>query len=250
MKFTESYPNTWRDLQDLVALFLNQAGYKATSPRTIELVRGKVEVDVYIEAPDELIKCIICECKYWDTSVPQEKIHAFRTVVYDAGASLGLFISKNGFQSGAIEAAKCSNIKLMTWSEFTELLADRWIVTQLIKLKEKASLLSFYTDPLNFPYEDLTKEGLPKYRQAFDDYRNLWSTCWMLSKTDLENDSFPKARFYEAEKATTIESYVNFLFSEVDSAIKAFSDSIEHSMITIPQDKLANNKGWIFMNLY
>lgn len=72
----------------------------------------------------------------------------------------------------------------------------------------------------------------------------------MLSKTDLENDSFPKARFYEAEKATTIESYVNFLFSEVDSAIKAFSDSIEHSMITIPQDKLANNKGWIFMNLY
>lgn len=34
-----------------------------------------------------------------------------RTVVSDSGASLGLLISKSGFQSGAIEAAKYSNIQ-------------------------------------------------------------------------------------------------------------------------------------------
>ena len=61
MKFIDRCPSTWRELQDDVALLLNQAGYQAVSPRTIETVRGCVEVDVLVESPDELIKKIICE---------------------------------------------------------------------------------------------------------------------------------------------------------------------------------------------
>ena len=55
MKFTDRCPATWKELQDDVALLLNQSGYRAVSPCTIDTVRGKVEVDVLVESPDELV---------------------------------------------------------------------------------------------------------------------------------------------------------------------------------------------------
>lgn len=136
MKYTGIIPESWKDLQDCVSKFFNEAGYVAMTPYNIETVRGKVEVDVYVEAPNEIAKKIICECKYWNTPVPKEKVHAFRTVVYDSGATLGMLISKNGFQSGAIDAAKCSNVILLTWEEFINTLSDKWLTTQLKKIKK------------------------------------------------------------------------------------------------------------------
>lgn len=53
--------------------------------------------------------------------------------MYDSGATLGMLISKNGFQSGAIDAAKCSNVILLTWEEFINTLSDKWLTTQLEK---------------------------------------------------------------------------------------------------------------------
>ena len=105
LKITNEVPTSWKDLQDKVCKYLNQAGYHAVSPKTIKLVRGDVEVDVFVTAKEELLKQFICECKFWDTPVPKEKIHAFRTVVQDSGSMLGIFISKNGYQKGALEAA-------------------------------------------------------------------------------------------------------------------------------------------------
>lgn len=89
MKFTHREPTDWKELQDFIADYLITAGYKATTPFEIDTARGKVEVDVYIESPYELVKHIVCECKWWNTPVTQEKIHAFRTVVQDIGAELG-----------------------------------------------------------------------------------------------------------------------------------------------------------------
>ena len=107
MKITSDIPSDWKDLQNKVCKFLNEAGYESESPKTIKTVRGDVEVDVFSISNDELIKQFICECKFWNTPVPKEKIHAFRTVVHDSGSMVGIFISKNGYQSGAYEAAYC-----------------------------------------------------------------------------------------------------------------------------------------------
>ena len=85
MRITNEVPESWQDLQDKVCKYLNHAGYHAETTKTIEMVRGKVEVDVFATSDDELLKQFICECKYWETPVPQEKIHAFRTVVHDSG---------------------------------------------------------------------------------------------------------------------------------------------------------------------
>jgi hypothetical protein len=68
----------------------------------------------------------IAECKLWNKAVPQTVVHAFRTVVTDSGAHVGFLISSSGFQSGGHEAAKNSNIKLVTWPEFQSLFVERW----------------------------------------------------------------------------------------------------------------------------
>jgi len=122
MIVTSEMPRDWKNLQDLVCKYLNESGYNAETAKTIELVRGKVVVDVCATSDNELIKMFVCECKHWNTRVPKEKVHAFRTVVADSGASVGILISKSGFQQGAIEAACCSNVLLKDWNGFIDMI--------------------------------------------------------------------------------------------------------------------------------
>lgn len=64
MRITNEIPESWQDLQDKVCKYLNRAGYHAETTKTIEMVRGKVEADVFATSDDELLKQFICECKY------------------------------------------------------------------------------------------------------------------------------------------------------------------------------------------
>lgn len=249
MKFTDRYPTTWRELQDDVALLLNQAGYHAISPCIIETVRGNVEVDVLVESPDELVKKIVCECKFWNSAVPKEKVHAFRTTVQDSGASLGLLISSTGFQSGAIEAARLSNVKLMTWEEFTEIISDRWILTRLKQIKRESVPISEYTNPLHFSFEKLREESRRRYLQACEKYSCLRSTCWMITKSDLENEEGLSDNWYGISDYLSIERYLNFLFNEIQVALKEFEDILKESDIVIPPERFEKLEGYTYMFL-
>ena len=162
MNISKEIPTDWRDLQDKVCKYLNQAGYHAETAKTIELVRGKVEVDVFATTDDEMLKQFICECKHWDTPVPQEKIHAFRTVVQDSGSMLGIFISKTGYQKGAIEAARCSNVILKDWKGFIDLIAHQWLKNRFRYLLKIGDPLSVYTDPMDVQVEKLSEEAKQK----------------------------------------------------------------------------------------
>lgn len=157
MIITNEIPTDWKDLQDKVCKYLNQAGYHAETTKTIELVRGQVEVDVFATADDEMLKQFICECKNWNTPVPQEKIHAFRTVVQDSGSMFGIFISKTGYQRGAIEAAKCSNVILKDWNGFIEMIAHKWLKNRFLEVLRLGDPLSVYTDYLDVPIEKLSE---------------------------------------------------------------------------------------------
>ena len=64
----------------------------------------------------------LCECKHWRRAVPQEVVHAFRTVMADVGAHRGFIISIAGFQEGAFEAVANTNIDLVTFEELQEIL--------------------------------------------------------------------------------------------------------------------------------
>lgn len=93
MKITNYVPtNDWQALQNQVSKFLNEARYSAETEKVIYTVRGDIEVDVFVTSKYEMLNQFICECKCWNTIVPQEKIHAFRTVVSDSGSMLGIFI--------------------------------------------------------------------------------------------------------------------------------------------------------------
>ena len=249
MKFIEKYPSTWEELQDLVAQLLNQAGYHAVSPCTIDTVRGTVEVDVFVESPDVFIKTIICECKFWKTPVTKEKVHAFRTVVHDSGAALGLLISKVGFQSGAVEAAKLSNVRLLTWEEFTNVIAEQWIITQLRFLKKYSEPISVYTSQLGFPSEKLREQDRKPYFEACAKYAPVRDTCWRITKKDLLSDEPPTIQWYEFEKFRSIETYLCHLKDCVTEGLSVFETIVESSNIEISAGKFERLEGYTYMFL-
>lgn len=126
-KILSKVPATWRELQEFVAMILSDCGFATEIEKTIETVRGKVEIDVYADRLSGFQSKVLCECKYWNGNVPQSVIHSFRTVVIDYGASQGFIISKNGFQKGAYEAVYKSNVCLLTWDEFEKKFEIEWL---------------------------------------------------------------------------------------------------------------------------
>jgi hypothetical protein len=123
----------WTALQERVKELFLEMGYQARSPYSIELAgRGKKEIDVLVEDPNaSIVTKYVIECKWWNSSVPQDTVHAFHTVVIGCGANAGYIISKIGFQSGAREAARQTNIQLLTFEELQRAFGDEWFAHQV-----------------------------------------------------------------------------------------------------------------------
>lgn len=150
-----SEPRDWKDLQNKVCQIFNEMGYDASVEKVIATVRGEVEIDVYAADITKKPKMIyLCECKYWNAPIPQHVIHSFQTVVSNAGAHLGYIISKNGFQSGAYNAAKNSNIELLDWDQFQEMHFEAWCNSMHKRLRPLAEAFSYYFDYMSGPPRD------------------------------------------------------------------------------------------------
>ena len=128
MILIECEPGTdWRGLQDRVSQILNECGLSSQVGLNIQTARGQVEIDVYATDPTTSPPAIyLCECKRWTTRVPQAEVQTFRTIASDVGAHFGLFISSVGFQAGAFDVVKHTNIHLLDWSGFQQLFIERW----------------------------------------------------------------------------------------------------------------------------
>jgi len=117
----------WQHLQQRVATILRECGFEAETPKLLETVRGRVEVDVFaVDLASSPPSVYLCECKLWSRNVPQAEVLAFRSVVGDVGAHHGLFISAHGFQKGAYEVVRGTNITLVNWPKFEDLFQERW----------------------------------------------------------------------------------------------------------------------------
>ncbi|MDD6250783.1 MAG: restriction endonuclease [Bacillales bacterium] len=228
MIMTNEYPKTWKDLQDLVCKYFNEAGYIAKTPVNIGLVRGSAEVDVFVEAKNEIFKTIICECKYWDNPIPQEKVHAFRTVVADSGANLGIVISKKGFQKGAKEAAYKTNVLLKTWEEFLEMIERQWIIRRLIKLKIRSNPLSDYTDFLMIERTRGKIIDIEEYNRLLTQYMMVFSFIWSL---DLEKLS-PECISFNNSNYSYCNVLFDYLEKEIDNAILKFEKLFQTCPLT------------------
>lgn len=144
-------PADWRALQHSAAAILSESGLTASVDHEIPLARGTVRVDVYARDPSTKPEThLICECKLWQSPVSKDIVHAFRTVVTDAGVHRGFLISTKGFQAGAVQAAEFSNLTLLTWSEFQALFAERWFKNYMSRrLNDAIGPFLEYTEPVN-----------------------------------------------------------------------------------------------------
>ncbi len=156
-------PKLWKELQQKVAEIFEEIGYKTEIEKEIKTVRGQVKVDVFsvdeTQTPDIVY---ICECKHWERLIPKTIVHAFRTVVQDFGANLGIIISKKGFQRGAHEAARNTNIKLVDWFGFQEMFEEKWLSAISETVYNKFQALIDYTEPLVPNYIDRRIDQLGK----------------------------------------------------------------------------------------
>lgn len=126
----------WRDLQNKVCQLFNEMAYEAETTKSVELAgRGTKEIDVYVKDPLASHNQIyLIECKHWESNVPQEVVHGFKFVMESVGANTGFIVSKNGFQSGAREASRFTNIQLVTFEELQHLYGGEWFRKQRAKL--------------------------------------------------------------------------------------------------------------------
>ncbi|MCF1463523.1 restriction endonuclease [Agrobacterium vitis] len=149
---TAKVPDSREKLEDTIQATLAECGMKDTRQATIKLPRGSVDVDVLAEETvDGMTSVTVCECKNWKARIPKEIVHAFRTVMQETGANKGYIISREGFQSGAIEAAEATNIHLVTFEQFQERYFEKWYRNRLWAIEDAIKNFNTYYEPLGQP---------------------------------------------------------------------------------------------------
>lgn len=131
----------WRQYQIEVAEFFRALGLSASVDETVEGVRTKHDIDVLVVSRHAGIEVVwLVECKDWKTRVPKEKVLAFREIVKDVGADRGFFMAESGYQSGALEAARYTNIQLTSLGELRTSLADELGLQSLRSMTARVEL--------------------------------------------------------------------------------------------------------------
>jgi hypothetical protein len=180
-------PATWQELQARVHQAFIEMGCAAESPKAVQLVRGKKEVDVWVREVIHAIETIyFVECKFWGQNVPQNEAHAFRTVVADGGAHKGIIIAKKGFEEGAYEAVVKSNVDILTWEEFNERFFDRWKNAVTAELRRLARDVMEFSGSPYYRFKDRFKRGwTPPLMEAWAEVRHIASATATVAMRDI-----------------------------------------------------------------
>src|ERR1041384_36841 len=175
-------PNTWRDLQNCVAQVFSEIGCRVVTDTKVALPRGSVELDVFVlDTMTVPHSNYVCECKNWERRVPKSVVHSFRTVISEIGANRGLLISRRGFQLGARDAAKFTNIDLLSWREFEDLMFDRWLEGVADKLNPFFVSAHSLMDPSDlelWKMRECTEESYKEWTRICE--RHSLVTLWAL----------------------------------------------------------------------
>ena len=123
----------WHKFQEQIKEHFESLGANARTNIKIQGARASHDIDVLVN-PKFLGKEMtwIVEAKDWSTNIPKEKVMALLSIVQDLGADRGFIISNKGFQKGAINCVKNTNITLANFEEFKESTKD-FVNTEVIK---------------------------------------------------------------------------------------------------------------------
>jgi hypothetical protein len=100
----------------------------------IKGARAKHSIDVYVTFRLHGIECCwIIECKLWKKHVEKANVLILKTIVEDVGADRGIIFCENGFQSGAQDATRHTNILLVTsFAEFRRTVSLKETLSALV----------------------------------------------------------------------------------------------------------------------
>jgi hypothetical protein len=143
----------WKEYQEETAGFFRRQGCTAEVEARVQGVRAEHRIDVYVSFLRHGIKCNwVIECKLWNSRVPKEKVLALKSIVEDVGADRGLIISEEGFQPGAYDAARGTNITLVASIDEFERTAST--LANEIKLIRSSEIEGPIFSVFNFPGHD------------------------------------------------------------------------------------------------
>jgi restriction system protein len=109
----EQIATTWQEYQEEAAEFFRSIGLEATTNHTVQGVRTKHDIDVYVKSHHVGFDVVwIVECKHWNTPVSKLHVLALREIVTGLGVDRGILLCEMRFQSGALEAAALTNVHL------------------------------------------------------------------------------------------------------------------------------------------
>jgi hypothetical protein len=113
----------WSNYQERVAHFFRDLGLSAETNVPVRGVRTSHDVDVVLRSKHAGLDVLwLVECKAWKAPIPKEKVFALRTIVDDTGADRGFIMAESGYQSGALEAARLTNVSLTSLADLRETL--------------------------------------------------------------------------------------------------------------------------------
>ncbi|MBZ6067944.1 restriction endonuclease [Aeromonas schubertii] len=194
-------PSDWKELQSGVCRILNEVGIAAETEKSIETPRGTVEIDVYgvDESSVEKIRYIV-ECKNWGNAIPQTVVHAFTSVLHETGGHIGILISKEGFQEGALSYIQHTNIVALTYAEFQERYFKLWYVKNFcVEILGAIDDLLQYVEPINSRRQrflnELDDEKKSEYESLSTQYQVFTMVMAMLSVDKFAKGHEPTAIF-------------------------------------------------------
>lgn len=109
---------SWYEFQEEICSYFRSIGASAETNVAMQGARTSHDVDILIKTKylgEDLVW--IVEAKQWKSRVNKLQVLALRTIAEDIGVDRAFIISEVGFQSGAHEAAKNTNVKLKTYGE-------------------------------------------------------------------------------------------------------------------------------------
>jgi hypothetical protein len=123
--FGKKTKNTGKQYENLLIYVYEQLSYFSGKDIKVERnvkLKGKSgvvhQIDVYYQFEmNGIMHKVVIECKDHKQKVEKSMIQSFKGVLDDLGNCVGIFASRNGFQSGAIEFAKHYDIELITGGE-------------------------------------------------------------------------------------------------------------------------------------
>lgn len=173
----------WKDYQEEAATFFRGLGLTAETDVRLQGVRTPHDIDVLVRSVHAGFQITwLVECKHWSTSISKIHVLGLRQIVIDLGADRGILLSESGFQSGATEAARLTNVQL----------------TSLAALKESAKF----------------EISAMRLREIFDRVETCSEKYWQIPKEDRIENGLRAGLFEHGYSGNHVIEYCKDLLSQ------------------------------------